>query len=101
MLEKFLLSESVLPLTALCSHFVNWKKYLLVSDFEKRNYEQHRNNYSIPHKIWHIQEKIKIVLIFSFFKFWFLLYIEIASNNHKLMKTLSCTANKSVPRYMT
>ena len=38
----------------------------------------------------------------SFLKFWFLIYIQIASNNHnKLMKTLSCTANKSVPRYMT
>ena len=94
-------SEWILSLTPLCSHFVNWKIYLLVSDFKKRHYDQHRNNYSIPHEIWPVQEKIKIVLIFSFFEFWFLIYIQIASNNHnKLMKTLSCTANKSVPRYM-
>ena len=80
---------------------LNWKIYLLVSDFKKRHSEQHRNNYSILHKIWPVQEKIEIVLIFSFFKFWFLIYIQIASNNHdKLMKTLSCTVNKSVPRYM-
>ena len=99
---KFLSSESITSLTPLCSHFVNWKVYLLVSDFKKRHYEQHMNNDSIPHKIWAVQEKIEIVLIFSFFKFWFLIYIQIASNNHnKLMKTLRCTANKSVPRYIT
>ena len=37
-----------------------------------------------------------------FLKFWSLIYIQIASNNHKkLMKTLSYTVNKIVPRYMT
>ena len=68
MLEKFLSSESIFSLTPLCSHFANWKIYLLVSDFKKRHYEQHKNNYSIPHKTWPIQEKIEIVLIFSFLK---------------------------------
>ena len=95
-------SESILSLTFLCLHFVNWKIYLLMSDFQKCYYEQHVNNYSIPHKIWHVQEKSEIVSIFSFFKFWFLIYIQIASNNHnKLMKKLSCTANETVPWYMT
>ena len=101
-LEKFLSSESILSLTPLCPNFVNWKIYLLLSDFKKSHYEQHRNNCSMPHKIWPAQEKIEIVLIFSFFEFWFFMYIQIALNNHnKLMKTLGCTANKSTPRYMT
>ena len=83
--KKFLSSESIPSLTPLYSHFVNWKIYLLMSNFKKRHYEQ----------------KIEIVLIFSFFKFLFLIHIQIVSNNHnKLIKTLSCTANKSISRYM-
>ena len=102
-LEKSLLSESILSLTFWCSRFVdNWKIYLLVSEFKKRHYEHHRNNYLIPNIIWAVYEKNGIVLVFSFLKFWFLVYIQIASNNHnKLRKTLSCTVNKSVLRYMT
>ena len=98
--EKFLSSKSILSLTLLCSHFVDWKIYCYAIT-TKRHYEQYRENSSILQKNWPVQEKIEIVLIFSFFKFWFLIYIQIASNNHnKLMKTLSCTANKSVPRHM-
>ena len=38
---------------------------------------------------------------FSFFIFWFFIYITIASKNHnKLMKTFNFTANKSAPRFM-
>ena len=62
----------------------------------QRNAQQRkRNNYFIPHRIFPVQERIEIVLFSSFFKFWFLMYIQIASNNHnKLMKTLSCNAKK-------
>ena len=57
--------------------------------------QRKRNNYFIPHRIFPVQERIEIVLFSSFFKFWFLMYIQIASNNHnKLMKTLSCNAKK-------
>ena len=54
-----------------------------MSDFRK-HYEKHRNNYYILHKIWYVQEKIEIGLIFSYFKFWFLIYIQIASKCLKL-----------------
>ena len=88
---------------AISLHFFNWKINLLVSCFKKCHYEQHRNNYSIPHKIWPVQEKIEIMLFFSICKFGFLIiYIQIVSNiQNKIMKTLSCTANKSVCRYVT
>ena len=57
--------------------------------------QRKRNNYFIPHRIFPVQERIEIVLFSSFFKFWFLMYIQIASNNHnKLMKTLSYNAKK-------
>ena len=46
---------------------------------EKSHYDQHRNNYSIPHKIRPVQGKIEIRHIFSFFKFLFFGYIQIAS----------------------
>ena len=42
---------------------------------KKNHYEQHRNNYSILHKIRPVQEHIEIVLIFLFFKCWFLIHI--------------------------
>ena len=53
--------------------------------FKKRHYEQHRNNYSVPHKIRPVQEKIEIVLIFSIFLIWIL---NIYSNSAKISKTL-------------
>ena len=34
----------------------------------KRYYEQHRNNYPIPHKIRPVQEQTDIILIFLIFK---------------------------------
>ena len=66
--DKFVSPESILSRTSLCSYFVSWKIYLLLSHLQKNRLdEQHRNNYSIPHKIWPVQEQIKIILIFSFF----------------------------------
>ena len=51
--------------------------------FEKkpRHYEQHRNNYSIPHKIRPVQENIEI-FIFSNFLIWIL---NIYSNSKEII----------------
>ena len=83
-------SESILSLTPLCSHFVNWKIYLLVSDCKKRHYEQHQSNYSIPHKLTH-SRKYRDRPYFLIFKIFILnIYIQIASNNHnKPIKTFT------------
>ena len=55
----------------------------------------------IPFGEWLISFCIEFALS-SFSYFLNLIYLQIASNNHKkLLKTLSYTANKSVPRYMT
>ena len=49
------------------------------------HYEQHRNNCSIPHKIWPLQEKVEIVLISSSFsKFWFLINIQIVVKDQNI-----------------
>ena len=45
---KFVSSESILSQTSLCSYFVSWKIYLFTCK-KNRLYEQHRNDYSIPH----------------------------------------------------
>ena len=46
--DKFLLSDSILTRTSLCSYFVSWIIYLFTGK-KNRLYEQHRNDYFIPH----------------------------------------------------
>ena len=52
--DKFVFSESVLSRTSFCSYFVSWRIYFFTC---KRNclYEQHGNDYFIPHNIFAIE----------------------------------------------
>ena len=52
--------------------------------FIKRHNEWHRNDYYTPHKIRPVQEKIGIILIFSFFK---IVILNTYANRPKKMKT--------------
>ena len=51
--EKFVSSEPMLSRTSLCSSLVSWKIYLCTC--KNRLYDQHRNDYSIPHNIFAIE----------------------------------------------
>ena len=60
--DKFLSSDSILSQTSFCSYFVSWKIYLFTSK-KNRLYEQHRNDYSIPHNIFAIEAWKKMYFV--------------------------------------